>query len=189
MVNKQIDRFFNFLKLVFKKSIHLLIPWCTIKNSNITQKYVSNIKGENHGPSIIGILIRRYCLNKSSKVQFSLRQVTLPTISADFQEPGHTTSNLQRPFLKMYNTPHLQEVNQDLQMFMPEKLQGRNRRRQWYPHVKAVQNSFRSTGHNPNSLQELRIHGHVHIHIHFLLLLVKFYICKALDQCACSPRC
>lgn len=46
----------------------------------------------------------------------------------------------------------------------------------WHPHVKAVQSSFRSTRHDPDSLHELRIYGHVHSHIHFLLLLVKFCI-------------
>lgn len=40
----------------------------------------------------------------------------------------------------------------------------------WHPHVKAVQSSFRSTGHNSDSLCELRIYGHVYIHVHFLLL-------------------
>lgn len=37
-----------------------------------------------------------------------LWQVTVSTISMDFQEPGHTTFKLRRPFLKMYNTAHLQ---------------------------------------------------------------------------------
>ena len=59
----------------------------------------------------------------------------------------------------------------------------------WHPHVKAGQSSFRRTGHNPDSLGELRIYGHVHVHIHFLQLLVKSCICRALDQCACSARC
>lgn len=40
-----------------KKKHSPLIPWCTIKNSNITQKSVLDTKGETHDPSIMDILI------------------------------------------------------------------------------------------------------------------------------------